>query len=104
MFKKIIFTICCSLITTGCFKSQNDTTKDINKSIKIKNLEKNSTKKETLLNKMGLEFKDKKIIIDLNKSGHFFSNLEKKIDKKAKEIKNEIKTSDILAEINSTIN
>ncbi|NOZ90240.1 MAG: hypothetical protein GXO60_03020 [Epsilonproteobacteria bacterium] len=104
MCKKTIFIICCSLITTGCFKDGNNTVKDINKTLKNKSIEQNITKKESILNKMGLEFEDKKIIIDLNKSGHFFSNIEKKLNEKAKEIENEIKSSDILAEINSTIN
>ncbi len=45
---------------------------------------------ETLLNEMGFQIINDKIIIDMNKSSHFFSNIEKKIETQAKEIQNEI--------------
>ena len=45
---------------------------------------------ETLLNQMGLEFSNDKIIIDINKSSHFFLGIEKKIETQTKEITEEI--------------
>ena len=45
---------------------------------------------ETLLNEMGFQIINDKIIIDMNKSSHFFSNIEKKMETQAKEIQSGI--------------
>jgi len=86
MFKKngliIVFGL---LFNMGCFDSNN--TKEINSTV----VEKNISKEETILNEMGFDFEDNKIIIDLNKSTNFFSNMEKKINEKSREIENKIK-------------
>ena len=75
----------------GCSEAEK---KEINTT---KPVQKVTTKKsdETLLNEMGFDFKDEKIIIDLNKSSNFFSRMEKRMEEKAKEIENKIKNSDI---------
>jgi len=79
------------LFNIGCFSSNTkkftNNTKEINKTI----IEKNSTHEETILNKMGFDLQNDKIIIDLNKSTEFFSKMEKKINKKSKEIENKIR-------------
>ena len=48
-----------------------------------------------LLNRLGFDFKDEKIIIDINKTSHFFEMLETQMENKAKEIENKIINADI---------
>jgi hypothetical protein len=59
---------------------------------------------ETILGKMGISYENKKIIIDLNKSSHFFLEIKKTLVGKAKKIGDEIKKSDIFMDINKSIN
>jgi len=95
MFKyiKLSFIIIILFTILGCSDSDESTiNKEINKKISV---EKNKTKEETLLQEIGFEIQGKKIIIDLNKTNNFFSIVEKKIDKKAKEIETKIKKADI---------
>jgi len=87
MFKKIGLIIVFGLLfNMGCSDSSNKT-KEINPTV----VEKNISKEETILNEMGFDFEDNKIIIDLNKSTNFFSQMEKKINEKSKEIENKIR-------------
>jgi len=87
MFKKIDLIIVFGLLfNIGCSDSSNNT-KEINPTV----VEKNISKEETILNEMGFDFEDNKIIIDLNKSTNFFSQMEKKINEKSKEIENKIR-------------
>jgi len=87
MFKKIGLIIVFGLLfNMGCSDSSNNT-KEINQTV----VEKNISKEETILNEMGFDFEDNKIIIDLNKSTNFFSQMEKKINEKSKEIENKIR-------------
>jgi len=87
MFKKIGLIIVFGLLfNMGCSDSSNKT-KEINRTV----VEKNISKEETILNEMGFDFEDNKIIIDLNKSTNFFSQMEKKINEKSKEIENKIR-------------
>jgi len=87
MFKKIGLIIVFGLLfNMGCSDSSNKT-KEINPTV----VEKNISKEETILNEMGFDFEDNKIIIDLNKSANFFSQMEKKINEKSKEIENKIR-------------
>lgn len=95
MFKyiKLSFIVIILFTILGCSDSDESTiNKEINKKISV---EKNKTKEETLLQEIGFEIQGKKIIIDLNKTNNFFSIVEKKIDKKAKEIETKIKKADI---------
>jgi hypothetical protein len=60
------------------------------------NLSKKDEKVEKdLLNRLGFEFKDEKIIIDINKTSNFFSEIEREMERKAKEIESKIAQSDI---------
>ena len=87
MFKKVGLIIVFGLLfNMGCSDSSNKT-KEINPTV----VEKNISKEETILNEMGFDFEDNKIIIDLNKSTNFFSQMEKKINEKSKEIENKIR-------------
>jgi len=87
MFKKVGLIIVFGLLfNMGCSDSSNKT-KEINSTV----VEKNISKEETILNEMGFDFEDNKIIIDLNKSTNFFSQMEKKINEKSKEIENKIR-------------
>jgi hypothetical protein len=99
------------LFIVGCADNSNcdnNSTTEITKKESIEKVKKNEneTKNEPFLNKMGIEIENKKIIIDLNKSGHFFSEMGKKVKSKAEELKKEIETetSSILADINKSIN
>jgi len=88
--KKGLIVVFILLFNIGCFsnnKEFSNNTKEINKTI----VEKNSTHEETILNEMGFDLENDKIIIDLNKSTEFFSKMEKKIKEKSKEIENKIK-------------
>jgi len=95
MFKYIkVYTATVFLfILFGCSNSDKST---INRANSEKNLTKNNqTIEETLFQEMGFNFKEEKIIIDLNKTNNFFSNMEKKFDEKAKEIESKIENADI---------
>jgi hypothetical protein len=59
---------------------------------------------ETILGKMGISYENQKIIIDLNKSTHFFLDIGKALEVKAKNFSEEIKKSDIFMDINKSIN
>ena len=88
MFKKVILVIVFGLLSIiGCSNNNSNNTKEINRTV----VDKNSTYEETILNEMGFDFKNDKIIIDLNKSRNFFSKIEKKINEKSKEIENKIR-------------
>jgi len=88
MFKKIRLVIVFGLLfNMGCSNNNSNNTKEINRTV----VEKNSSHEETILNEMGFDFKNNKIIIDLNKSTNFFSKIEKKINEKSKEIENKIR-------------
>jgi hypothetical protein len=94
-------------IFLGCSNGNNSSTDDSNKTelikrdLKQKSIEKNKsneinrTIEETFLNEMGFDFKNQKIIIDLNKTKNFFSKMENKMEEKVKEVENKIKNSDI---------
>jgi len=54
------------------------------------------TKQEVdLLNRLGFEFKEEKIIIDINKTSHFFEMLETQMETKVKKIEDKIVKADI---------
>ena len=87
MFKKVKLIMIFGILSIiGCSNNSNNT-KEINRTV----VERNSSHEETILNEMGFNFKDNKIIIDLNKSTNFFSKIEKKINEKSKEIENKIR-------------
>jgi len=87
MFKKVKLIMIFGILSIiGCSNNSNNT-KEINRTV----VERNSSHEETILNEMGFNFKDNKIIIDLNKSTSFFSKIEKKINEKSKEIENKIR-------------
>ena len=98
MFKFIqLIIVSVFLFIFGCSNNnQNHSKNEVNKTI----IEKNSTVQETILNKMGFDFKNDKIIIDLNKSTNFFSKMGKKINEKSKEIENKIKSIDMNVSFN----
>ena len=48
-----------------------------------------------LLNQLGFEFKDEKIIIDINKTSNFFTQIEAQMKRKAEEIELKIAHADI---------
>ncbi len=82
-------------ILLGCANSNNNHIDEDNKTKLIKTelinkkIDKNSTKEtieETFLNEMGFNFKNEKIIIDLNKTKSLFSKITNKMEEKVKEI------------------
>jgi len=80
------------LIFLGCSNSNENSLNENNKTKLIKTdtikakKEQNSTLEESFLNEMGFNFKNQKIIIDLNKTKSFFSKIRNNIEKKVKEI------------------
>ena len=85
-------------IFVSCEKSENsleEKKEKVEKETVIREL--NVTKKEEkdLLNQLGFEFKDEKIIIDINKTNNFFTQLEAQMRKKAEDIESKIANADI---------
>jgi hypothetical protein len=80
------------LIFLGCSNSNKNSLNENNKTKLIKTdtikakKEQNSTIEESFLNEMGFNFKNQKIIIDLNKTKSFFSKIRNNIEKKVNEI------------------
>jgi len=69
-----------------------DTVKN-EKPIELKKPEKKQ--EADMLNRLGFEFKDEKIVLDINKTSHFFEMLEVEMENKAKEIEDKIMKADI---------
>ena len=67
---------------------------NLTKKLKVKEV-KSPTKEEELLGKLGFDFKDDKIIIDINKTSNFFSQIESELEAKSKEIESKIVNADI---------
>ena len=88
-------------IFIGCNKKSSTNEKNITKLVKI---DKNRTMEETFLNEMGFEYKNQKIVIDLNKTTNFFSRIEDTMKNRFKDIKNKIKKSDINITKDSGVN
>ena len=63
------------------------------KSIKVKPVE--EKQEADMLNRLGFEFQEEKIIIDINKTSHFFEMLETQMENKAREIEEKIIRADI---------
>ncbi len=91
-------------IFIGCNKKSSTNEKNITKLVKIDKNDKNRTIEETFLNEMGFEYKNQKIVIDLNKTTNFFSRIEDTMKNRFKDIKNKIKKSDINITKNSGVN
>jgi len=92
----IIFSILL-LLLAGC-NDKNETEvvaveKNLTQEIKIKKSE--APKEKDLLGELGFDFKDDKIIIDINKTSNFFAKIESQMEAKAKEIEAKISSSDI---------
>ena len=64
---------------------------------KIERIEANISKEEKgdLLHQLGFDFKDEKIVIDINKTSHFFEQLEVQMQDTAKEIETKIANSEL---------
>jgi len=67
--------------------------KNLTKELKIQKVE--TPKEKDLLEELGFDFKDDKIIIDINKTSNFFAQIESEMKAKAKEIESKIVNSDI---------
>ncbi len=85
------------LFLIGCNdKEENNIAKveeNLTKELKIKEVK--IPKKEDLLGELGFDFKDDKIIIDINKTSNFFAQIESEMEVKAKEIESKIVNADI---------
>jgi hypothetical protein len=95
MFKysKTVFIVIFLFILFGCSNSDKTTRKK--EAVEEVSIEKNQSIEETVLQEMGFEFKDKKIIIDFNKTNNFFLSIGEKLDEKAKNIEKKIENADI---------
>ncbi len=90
---KIVSIIVIYIVLFGCSnEDKNSVKEEFSQKLSI---DKNQTIEETIFQKMGLEFKNERITIDLNKTNNFFSNMEKRVDEKAKDIEKKIQNIDI---------
>ena len=94
MRKKSFIIIVLMPLMVACTNGENQVEEiEIKKPIVAKQSE---VKQEAdMLNRLGFDFKDEKIIIDINKTSHFFEMLETQMENKAKEIENKIINADI---------
>jgi len=97
MLKEGIVFFILLLLFTGCNDKKEaqvvDIEKNLTQEIKIKKVE--VPKEKDLLGELGFDFKDDKIIIDINKTSNFFAKIESQMEAKAKEIEAKISSSDI---------
>ncbi len=97
MRKQTIISVLLLLSLVGCDDKKEGSTLEVEKNIteKIEIKKVDATKEKDLLEDLGFDFKDDKIIIDINKTTNFFTQLEAKISTKAKEIESKIDNADI---------
>lgn len=74
-------------------KASAERVKEVAQEQKVKKVE--EPKEKDLLQKLGIEINDQKIVIDLNKSSTFLNNIEKEMTAKANEIESKIDNADI---------
>jgi len=79
---------------------------DIKKVKTIKNVPEHnisvSKREKTILQEMGIEFNDNKLIIDINKTNNFFGTLENRIEKQAKNFEQKVNKKIEKIDINMT--
>ena len=97
MKKYQMFLFIFMLFLTACNdKEENSiakTEQNLTKELKIKEVE--IPKEKDILGELGFDFKDDKIIIDINKTSNFFAQIESEMKVKAKEIESKIVNADI---------
>ncbi len=97
MRKQTIISFLLLLLLVGCDDKKEGSTLEVEKNIteKIEIKKVDTPKEQDLLEDLGFDFKDDKIIIDINKTSNFFTQLESKMAAKAKEIESKIDNADI---------
>ena len=97
MRRQTIISFLLLLLLVGCDDKKESSTLKVENNITEKmEIKKVTTPKEKdLLEDLGFDFKDDKIIIDINKTSNFFTQLESKMASKAKEIESKIDNADI---------
>jgi hypothetical protein len=94
MKRRMLILIFCLPFIVACSDNEKSM-KELNNTKTI-GLEKPEVQQEAdMLNRLGFEFKEEKIIIDINKTSHFFEMLELQMEKKVKEIETKIMNADI---------
>lgn len=91
----ILFAMTLLLFMVGCDEPvENEPKKEM---LKVEVAEKPINKEEEndLLYQLGFDFKDDKIVIDINKTSNFFEKIELQMENKAKEIEQKIENADI---------
>lgn len=94
--QKMIFFLLLLLFTACSDKEESQAPvveQNLTKELKIKKVE--VPKEKDLLEELGFDFKDDKIIIDINKTSNFFAQIEVEMEAKAKEIETKIMNFDI---------
>ena len=98
----IIFSVLLLLFFVGCDEKITDESKEaVSEKVPIKEKEEPIAKsvsreeEHDLLQQLGVDFKDDKIVIDINKSSNFFEKIEVQMEEKAKEIEQKIENADI---------
>ena len=99
MKKENVVLLILLLMFTACNEQEESTgavtkvEKELTKEQKTKKVE--AIKEKDLLQELGFEFNDDKIIIDINKTSNFFTKIEAEMTAKANEIESKIDNADI---------
>jgi len=91
--QKMIFFVLLLLFTACNEKEESTIEENLTTELKVKKVE--VPKEKDLLGELGFDFKDDKIIIDINKTSNFFAQIEIQMEAKAKEIESKILNADI---------
>lgn len=94
--KELIMGFMLFLTLIGCQEPVEKNREDINQSVVVKS-DKNvtNTEKSDLLHQLGFDFKEDKIVIDINKTSNFFETIELKMQERAEAIEQKIEAADI---------
>lgn len=96
----LIFVVLLLLFVVGCDEKIVDESKE-ETSQKVPTKEASIAKsvskeeKHDLLQQLGVDFKEDKIVIDINKTSNFFEKIELQMEEKTKEIEQKIENADI---------
>ena len=93
--QKIIFFML-FILFTGCNEKEESQVPVVEKNLtkELKTEEVEVPKEKDLLSELGFDFTEDKIIIDINKTSNFFSQIETQMEDKAKEIESKISNMD----------
>ena len=97
MKKQTLLLVAALLLFTACNQEEEQLAVVVEKNLtkELKTIIPEAPKEQDLLGELGFDFKDDKIIIDINKTSNFFAQIEAEMEMKAKEIESKIVNADI---------